>query len=84
MQGISKRPFPGFVNLVPAVAYLFCLYLPARFSQPGNGLTKIPCRFFLTTVFLLEVGDEWMHDSLVYLQCEIHSTICHVQSFDTI
>ena len=37
-QGISIRPFPGLVNFVPAVAYLFCLNLPAAFSQPGNGL----------------------------------------------
>ena len=84
LQSTKKVLVHDFVNFVPAVAYLFCLYLPARFSQPGNGLTKIPCRFFLTALFLLEVGDEWMHDSLVYLQCEIHSTICHVQSFDTI
>ena len=27
VQGISVRPFPGLVNFVPAVAYLFCLNL---------------------------------------------------------
>ena len=37
------RPFPGLVNSIPAVAYLFCLNLPAAFSQPGNGLIEIPC-----------------------------------------
>ena len=26
---------PGFVNCVPAVAYHFCLNLPAAFTQPG-------------------------------------------------
>ena len=35
VQGIYIRPFPGLVNVVPAVAYLFCLNLPAAFSQPG-------------------------------------------------
>ena len=36
VQGISIRPIPGLVNFDPAVAYLFCLNLPAAFSQPGN------------------------------------------------
>ena len=36
------RPFPGLVNFVPALAYLFCLNLPAAFSQPGNGLLRFP------------------------------------------
>ena len=40
---ISIRPFPGLVNFSPAVVYLFCLNLPAAFSQPGNGLTEISC-----------------------------------------
>ena len=35
--------FPGLVNFVPAVDDLFCLNLPAAFSQPGNGLREIPC-----------------------------------------
>ena len=43
--------FPGLVNFVPAVAYHFCLNLPAEFSQPGNSLTGIPCRLtgYMTT-----------------------------------
>ena len=32
VQGISIGPFPGLVNFVPAVAYFFCLNLPAAFS----------------------------------------------------
>ena len=43
IQGISLRPFPGLVNFVPAVAYQFCLNLPAAFLQLGNGLIDIPC-----------------------------------------
>ena len=43
VQGISIRPFQDLVNFVPAVAYLFCLNLPAAFSQPGNGLLENPC-----------------------------------------
>ena len=48
VQGSAKRPFPGLVNFVPAVAYHFCLNLPAAFSQPGNGLLADPFKnFFL-------------------------------------
>ena len=36
-------PFPGLVNFFPAVAYHFCLNLPAAFSQHGNGLILRPC-----------------------------------------
>ena len=43
IQKISIRPFPGLVNFVPAFAFLFCLNMPAAFSQPGNGLIEIPC-----------------------------------------
>ena len=43
VQGISVRPFPALVNFVPTVAYLFCLNLPAAFSQVGNVLIEIPC-----------------------------------------
>ena len=46
VQGIFIWPFPGLVNFVPAVAYHFCLNLPAAFSQPGNGHTEIPCTVF--------------------------------------
>ena len=31
------------MNFVPAVAYHFCLNLPAAFSQPRNGLIAKPC-----------------------------------------
>ena len=34
VQGSAKLHLPGFVNYVPAI---FCLNLPATFSQPGNG-----------------------------------------------
>ena len=52
LQEISIRPFPGLVNFVPAVAYLFCLNLPAAFSQPGNGLIEIPCNSASATLFI--------------------------------
>ena len=37
LYGLAKRWVPGLVNFVPAVAYHFCLNLPAAFSQPENG-----------------------------------------------
>ena len=43
VQGSSNRRAPGFVNFVPAVAYHFCLNLPAAFTQPGARLLVEPC-----------------------------------------
>ena len=45
IQGSSIRWAPGLVHFVPAVAYHFCLNLPAVFSQPGNSLIEIPCMY---------------------------------------
>ena len=41
--GMAKLPFPGLENFDTAVAYHFCLILPAAFSQPGNGNLAHPC-----------------------------------------
>ena len=43
VQGSSIRWAQGLVNFVPAVAYLFCLNLPAAFSKPGARLILEPC-----------------------------------------
>ena len=43
LQGLAKKWFPGWVNFVPALAYHFCLALPAAFTQPGNGNSAQPC-----------------------------------------
>ena len=43
VQGSTMRPFPGLMNLFPAVAYHLCLNLPAGISQPGNGSMENPC-----------------------------------------
>ena len=43
IQGWTIRPSPGLVNFVPAVAYHFCLNLPAAFLQPGSRLIVEPC-----------------------------------------
>ena len=43
IQGLTIRPFPGLVNIVSAIAYHFCLNLPAAFSQPRNSLIVEPC-----------------------------------------
>ena len=39
----AKRRSPGLVYFVPAVAYTFCLALPAEFTQPGDHLLDEPC-----------------------------------------
>ena len=43
VQWWAEALFPGLVNFVPAVAYQFCLNMPATFSQPGNGNLAQPC-----------------------------------------
>ena len=43
IQSPKKVVVRGLVNFVPDVTYLFCLNLPAAFSQPGNGLLEILC-----------------------------------------
>ena len=43
LQGSTNRRAPGFVNFVLALAYHFCLNLPAAFTQPGARLLVEPC-----------------------------------------
>ena len=43
VQGSTNRRAPGLVNVVPALAYHFCLNLPAAFTQPGAHLLVEPC-----------------------------------------
>ena len=38
MQGLANRRSPDLVNFVTALAYHFCLALPAAFTQPGDHL----------------------------------------------
>ena len=41
--GSSNRQAPGLVNFVPALAYHYCLNLPAAFTLPGAHLLVEPC-----------------------------------------
>ena len=43
IQSSTNRRAPGFVNFVLALAYHFCLNLPAAFTQPGARLLVKPC-----------------------------------------
>ena len=43
IQGSAKSCAPGLVNFYTAVAYPFCLSLPAPFTQPGACLFTEPC-----------------------------------------
>ena len=43
VQDSTNRRAPGLVNFVPALAYHFCLNLPAAFTQPGARLLVEPC-----------------------------------------
>ena len=52
------RPFPGLVNFAHAVAYHFCLNIPAAFSQPGNSLIVKPCILTADPGFLFRERDD--------------------------
>ena len=43
VQGSARRLSPGLENFVTAVAYHFCLSLPAAFTQPGSRLLADLC-----------------------------------------
>ena len=50
LQGSAKRRSPGLVNLVTAVAYHFCLALPAAFTQPGyHFFSRVLCPSYLAS-----------------------------------
>ena len=62
-QGSPKEWAPGFENFVPAVAYHFCLTMPAKFSQPwvhsfGNpcALSKLICILAASSVWYSRYG----------------------------
>lgn len=38
LQGSAKRLCPGLVKFISAIAYHFCLNLPAAFMKPGRSL----------------------------------------------
>ena len=48
LQGLAKRLSPVLVYFVPALAYHFCLALPAVFTQPGAHFRAEPCKDFLS------------------------------------
>ena len=50
MQGSAIRQSPGLVNFVTAIAYHFCIALPAAFTQPEDHLLAEPCRYVATAV----------------------------------
>ena len=47
LQGSTNRRALGLVNFIPALAYHFCLNLPATFTQPGARLLVEPCSSFV-------------------------------------
>ena len=47
IQEWAKKRSLGLVKFVAAVAYHFCLVLPAAFTQPGDHLLAKPCTIWL-------------------------------------
>ena len=45
VKGRAKKWAPGLVNFVPALAYHFCLNLPAAFTKPGASTLADLCMF---------------------------------------
>ena len=50
--GLDYKAVPRFGDLVTAVAFHFCLNLPAAFPQPGNSLIVQPCTCIRNGYFL--------------------------------
>ena len=54
-RSLSPAPtwmkLPGLVNFVIAVAYHFCLSLPAVFTQPGQSILANPCNIGVLSMF---------------------------------
>ena len=80
IQGSAKRWSPGLVNFVTALAYHFCLALPAAFTQPGARLfadlcmnsDSSPAAAVPVSSHLLQVTEEWKwrHDSALLEKSE--------------
>ena len=51
--GSAQRWSPGLVNFDAALAYHFCLALPAAFSQPRDHLLAEPCSAHCTSSYHL-------------------------------
>ena len=45
LQESANPRAPGLVNFVAALAYHFCMALPAAFTQPGDRLLAEPCKY---------------------------------------
>ena len=49
VQGSATRWAPGLVKFAPALAYHFCLAMPATFMKPGAHLFAEPCNGSIQT-----------------------------------
>ena len=76
LQGSTNRRVPSLVNFVPALAYHFCLNLPAAFTQPKAHLLVEPCRAQkqlprgaqkLSTLSIFDMGQSYFSSGLVVL-----------------
>ena len=79
VQGSAKRWSPGLVNFIPAVAYHFCLALPAAFMQPGAYLLAEPCIRLTVTLSDMSCGTS-MHSASIGMMTMTHEfcfACCH-------
>ena len=72
LQGWPKRWTPGLVNFITALAYHFCLDLPAAFTQPRDHLIAEP-RTILGTAHLAFI--KCWHFWFCYMQSIIYALI---------
>ena len=77
-QRSAKICAPGLVNSVPAVAYYFCLALPAAFTQPGVHLLAEPCgrKKCRCNVIVFCMSFASLHDS-----CDVAAPTIHRNNF---
>ena len=50
LEDLAKSWALGLVNFVLAIAYHFCLALPAAFTPPGDHLLAKPCTYWTLVV----------------------------------
>ena len=74
IQGRAKLPFPGLVDLAPAVAYRFCLNLLEKSSQASNSIlaqrcTGSPAQPFQTELICPHLLTSWKQ--MIVLYCRL-------------
>ena len=78
LQGSVQRWSLGLVNFVTALAYRFCLTLPAALTQPGDHISSEPCTFSKLLVFFyyLHIESSWhWRSTIIFVSRQVNAMI---------